>query len=75
MARKKRLRTPDEVKRELEAQGLTIAGWARANGLRPRHVYDVLSGRNHGKYGTAHDIAVLLGIKDGVVERVGVQWP
>lgn len=29
MARKKRLRTPDEARRELEAQGLTIAGWAR----------------------------------------------
>ncbi len=72
MARKKRLRTPDEVKRELEAQGLTIAGWARANGLRPRHVYDVLSGRNRGKFGTAHAIAVLLGIKTGEAEREAV---
>lgn len=65
MTRKKRLRTLAEARRELEIQGLTIAGWARAHGLRPRSVYDVLTGRNRGKFGEAHTIAVLLGVKDG----------
>lgn len=72
MARKKRLRTPAEARRDLEAQGLTIAGWARERGLPPRAVYDVLAGRNRGKFGAAHAIAVLLGIKEGEIRREAV---
>ena len=32
---------------------------------KPRHVYDVLGGRNKGLFGESHRAAVLLGIKDG----------
>lgn len=69
MTRKKQLRTPEEVRRELERKGIPIAAWARANGLPPRPVYDVLTGRNRGKTGMAHRAAVLLGLKEGVIEE------
>ncbi|WP_288231007.1 DNA-binding protein [uncultured Desulfovibrio sp.] len=71
MTRKKQLRTPEEVRRELEHKGIPIAVWARANGLPPRPVYDVLAGRNRGRYGVAHKAAVLLGIKDGEINAQG----
>ena len=69
MTRKKQLRTPEEVRRELERKGIPIAVWARANGLPPRPVYDVLAGRNAGRYGVAHKAAVLLGLKEGEIEQ------
>ena len=71
MTRKKQLRTPEEVRRELEHKGIPIAAWARANGLPPRPVYDVLTGRNAGKTGMAHKAAVLLGLKDGEIDAQG----
>ena len=61
----KKIRTPDEVRRDFCRQGISIASWARNNGLSPRHVYDVLGGRNKGLFGESHRAAVLLGIKDG----------
>ena len=61
----KKIRTPDEVRREFRHRGISIASWARENGISPRHVYDVLGGRNKGLFGESHRAAVLLGIKDG----------
>ena len=69
--KKKTLRSPAEVRAELEALGIPIAEWARRNNLAPRRVYDVLTGRNMGRFGEAHRAAVLLGIKEGVVEQAG----
>lgn len=73
MAKRKKLKTPAEARHGLAASGLTIAGWAREHGLRPRHVYDVLSGRNRGAFGEAHRIAVLLGIKEGETSQEAVR--
>lgn len=61
----RKIRTPDEVRRDFARKGVSIASWARENGLSPRHVYDVLGGRNKGLFGESHRAAVLLGIKDG----------
>lgn len=63
----RRLRTPEEVKADFARKGISLSAWARQNGIHPKQVHDVLSGRTRGKYGDAHKIAVLLGIKDGEI--------
>lgn len=62
------LLSPQETKASLHKRGVTIREWARQNGLSERIVHEVLRGRFKGKYGQAHRAAVLLGIKDGVLE-------
>lgn len=62
-----RTKTARQVKRELIERGQSVSGWARANGFKPQHVFEVLAGRNRGLRGGAHKIAVLLGMKRGVV--------
>ena len=69
MGRKKML-TPQEAREAMKRQGIPIARWARANGVPVRAVYEVLLGRNRGCFGTAHKVAVLLGIKEGEIEHV-----
>ena len=64
----KQLRTIAEVRADFDRRGLTIREWSRRNGLCDRIVREVLRGRFQGKYGAAHKAAVLLGLKDGVVE-------
>ncbi|GIX37998.1 MAG: DNA-binding protein [Silanimonas sp.] len=63
------LRTPAEVRADFERRGQSIRAWARAHGLLPETVYQVLSGAKRGRRGEAHRAAVLLGLKDGVIER------
>lgn len=63
-----RVKTRAEVRMDLERRGLTIRQWSRQNGLSDRIVREVLRGRFQGKYGAAHKAAVLLGLKDGVIE-------
>lgn len=60
-----------EVKAEFRRTGKSISGWARAHGYSAPLVFEVLRGRLKGKRGKAHEVAVLLGLKDGVIEREG----
>ena len=53
-----------EVSERLRRKGMTVPGWAKANGFKVRAVRAVLYGHNKGHYGTAHQIAVALWIKD-----------
>lgn len=62
-------RTIEEVSADFSRRGLSVADWARENGVRPMVVYDLLQGRSAGKRGQSHRAAVLLGIKDGVIDR------
>ncbi len=57
-----------EVRAELRRRGQTIRGWAAEHGVDERTVHEVLAGRKRGHWGKAHKVAVLLGLKDGVVE-------
>lgn len=57
------VRTREQVKADLEAQGVSASEWARKNGFPPLAVHQVLSGFAKGKRGQAHRIAVALGIK------------
>lgn len=49
--------TPEEIRRELAARGLTIARWASENGFSRTEVYAVLSGRTRGMRGKANEVA------------------
>lgn len=65
----KSIRTPEEVRADFERRGKTIRQFAREIGVSDRIVYEVLRGRFKGRRGQAHKAAVLLGLKDGVVEE------
>lgn len=61
------MKTPEQVKQELNRNGETVSGWARKNGFLPENVYAVLYGRSKGNWGESHNISVKLGLKDGEV--------
>ncbi|MEW5770807.1 MAG: DNA-binding protein [Pseudomonadota bacterium] len=62
-----KLRTPAEARAALQATGVSITQWAIANGFSPNLVFEVLGGRKKCIRGQAHEIAVKLGLKAGVV--------
>lgn len=53
----------------LEKRGQTAKDFAKLHNLNPSTVYAVLSGQSRCRRGEAHRAAVLLGIKDGVIEQ------
>lgn len=61
------LKTPQDVKEEFLRTGTSSAEWARVHGFDPATVNQVINGRNAGTRGVGHKIAVLLGLKDGVI--------
>lgn len=61
-------RTIEEVKQDLDRRGKSVREWAREHGISESIVYALLHGRFKGRRGQAHKAAVLLGLKDGVVE-------
>lgn len=60
-------KTPEDVRREFVEAGVSVAGWARANGFSRDTVIDVLRGQSAGLRGQGHEVAVALGLKDGHV--------
>lgn len=62
MSRNKPL-TPDQVKARFRARGETLTAWAIEHGYPRQAVYRVLNGQLKANFGTAHDIAVALGLK------------
>lgn len=65
------LRTVEEVKQELAERGISVNEWARQMGYSPGLVHQVLAGRLKCVRGQAHDVAVVLGLKLGLVGGVG----
>lgn len=63
----KKIKTIEEVRDDFRRKGLTIRAWAAKHGVSERTTYAVISGENKGNYGKAHEIAVLLGLKDGEI--------
>lgn len=57
-----------QVKQDFAMRGESIAEWARKHGFAPQYVYDLLAGRTMGTKGEAHRAAVLLGLKEGIIE-------
>lgn len=65
----KHLMTPEQVRADFERRGINVSQWAREHGLSRQAVNAVLLGRAKGKRGDVHKAAVLLGVKDGVIEE------
>lgn len=61
------LRTSEDVRKEFNRKGISIASWASANGFETNLVFEVLSGRKKGIRGQSHKIAVKLGLKQGEI--------
>lgn len=61
------LRTPAEARAEFHRKGVSITGWAAANGFSATLVFEVLAGRKKCTRGQTHNIAVRLGLKDGEI--------
>ena len=58
-----KLKSPQEAKLWLRAQGVSVAEFSRLYGLDQATTYQVLAGRKKGYRGKAHKAAVALGIK------------
>jgi gp16 family phage-associated protein len=59
-------KTRKQARTDFDRRGISIASWARENDFSEHLVYQVLSGAKKGRRGAAHNIAVALGIKEGV---------
>lgn len=64
-----KLRSREQVREEFFKQGVSIADWARQHGFKYSQVIDVLRVDRVCHRGNSHKIAVLLGIKDGVISE------
>ncbi len=63
------IKTRQEIKEQFFQRGLTVRDWAREHGVSEYTVYDILLGRKKGIRGESHKVAVLLGLKHGVLEK------
>ena len=61
------LRTRQQARAHITSLGLSVREWAQAHNLSPDNVTALLCGNSKGVRGQAHDAAVLLGMKVGVV--------
>jgi gp16 family phage-associated protein len=61
------IRTAAQAKAWLEQQGKSVQEFAREHDVDPATTYQVLSGRKKGRRGESHKVAVLLGMKVGVI--------
>ena len=59
--------TYQEIKDRFLREGLTIAAWARENNVNPRLASAILTEERACRSGQSHKIAVLMGIKEGVI--------
>lgn len=58
-----------QARENLDKRGQSAKDFAKQHNLNPSTVYAVLSGQSRCRRGEAHRAAVLLGIKDGVIEQ------
>lgn len=65
----KRLRTPAEVRKDLQTRGQSLAALCRRLKIDEQIARDLLSGKAKGVRGKAHNAAVLLGLKHGVIAK------
>lgn len=61
------MKTRDQVREEFDRQGLSISEWARKHRVSRSTTYQVLRGDKKGRRGESHKVAVLLGLKAGVI--------
>lgn len=59
--------TVDDVRAEFKKRGISVSEWARLRGVSAQLTYQILAGRKVGLRGQSHQIAVLLGLKPGLL--------
>lgn len=69
LSKGKRVKTLAEARAEFRRSGKSVREWALNHGLSVNLTYMVLAGQRPGFRGQSHKIAVLLGVKDGVIEE------
>lgn len=63
----KKLRTAPEAKVWLQYQGISVSQWAREHNVSAALVFEILSGRKKCHRGMSHNIAIQLGMKEGII--------
>lgn len=63
------LKSREEAKKELARRGMSVTAWAKSHGFTVDQVRDVLRKNRPCNFGASHRIAVLLGIKDGIIDE------
>lgn len=56
------------MRAEFKRRGLSVSEWARRRGVSAGLTYQILAGRKVGQRGQSHQIAVLLGLKQGLID-------
>jgi gp16 family phage-associated protein len=56
--------TPESLKKSLDAQGITLAEFARQRGVDYQIAVQLVNGFTKGRYGKAHKAAIKLGLKE-----------
>ncbi|HGO6308147.1 TPA: DNA-binding protein [Neisseria gonorrhoeae] len=56
--------SPEQVKKDFRARGITFKAWADEHGYRPQEVTRVLNGFSKATRGRGYEIAVKLGLKE-----------
>ncbi|MBB4845006.1 gp16 family phage-associated protein [Paucibacter oligotrophus] len=60
-------KSPEQVRSEMLFRGITIAQWSRENNVHHSLVREILAGRKKCMRGMSRNIAVLLGMKEGLI--------
>lgn len=68
-----KLKTHAEARAWFDQTGTSIAEWSRNHGFGATMVRQILEGKKACKRGQSHQIAVLLGIKAGVITRTAAE--
>ena len=58
------------AKKLFEMSGISVSEWARVHGFSTVLVYQVLDGQRKCRRGQSHQIAVALGLKQGVIMEI-----
>lgn len=58
------------AKKLFEMSGISVSEWSRVHGFSAILVYQVLDGQRKCRRGQSHQIAIALGLKQGVVMEV-----
>lgn len=66
-------KTRAQIIAEFDRNGMSVSSWAAAHGVSRQIVDGVLKGKLKGRRGHAHNVAVMLGLKDGVVADVALE--
>lgn len=68
LSKGRKVKTLKDVRDEFRRSGLTVKAWSLRHNVSASLVYEVFRGRPCHR-GQSHRIAVLLGVKDGVIEE------